>query len=357
MARSKPRRPTAGRRPGGYSQAARVLKLLDVLRDLRTGQPLEQLAERFGVTPRQMRRDLVVLEEAGHELDWVAPEGEPRRVKLRVDKQLVRLGIGDRFALLAVRRVFDVLEGTPLHGYIRSVQNTLVESLPAKDRAQLEAFGERFIHVPDGGTKHYKDKEEVLDGLLDGVIYRRPVSFRYRTPNDKVTEGVLEPWAVALFRQGLYVIGHATTVNGKPTAPMAPGAKPWVYAAERFEAAEQRKGETFEVPADFKLDALIQGAFGLWISGSEPCHVVIDFDARVRPFIEARTWHPTQTLRRLPGGDIRLEFDVADTTLVIPWVLSWGAQARIREPAALVDKVRADVAAMPGRYGVAPDEA
>jgi proteasome accessory factor B len=347
---AKPRRRAPGRRTGTYSQAARVLRLLDELRDLRNGLPLRDLAARFAVTERQLRRDLAVLEEAGHELAWIDDDDGPRRVKLRVDRQLVRLGIGDRFALLAIRRVFDVLEGTPLHDYVRSVQDRLIESLPAKDRAELDTFGERFVYVPDGGLKPYKDKAEILDGLLDGVVRRQPVRFRYRTPADKVTGGTLEPWAIALFRQGLYVIGCATEVNGKATAPLPPGGKPWVYAAERFELAEPVAAATFEVPKDFKLDDLIQGAFGLWISGQAPSHVVIDFDAKVRALIEARTWHPTQRLRRLPDGGVRLAFDVADTTLVKSWVLSWGPLARIREPAALVDAIRADAAAMPGRY-------
>jgi predicted DNA-binding transcriptional regulator YafY len=346
-----PAKPRQGRRRGGYSQAVRVLKLLDHLRTLRAGQPLADLASRFDVTERQLRRDLDVLEQAGNALDWVDSSTGPRRVKLKVNHQLVRLGIGDRFALLAVRRVFDVLRGTPIHAYIDSVQTRLIDSLPEADRAELEQFGERFVYFPDGGVKDYADKAELLDDLVDGVVNRRRVRFSYATAGGKATTGVLEPWAIALYRQGLYIIGRAD-VDGRPAKDPAAPIRPVVYAAERFVETEALRGERFEVPGDFKLDDLRQGAFGLWISSDAPSHVVVDFDKQARPFIEARTWHPTQRLSRLPDGGARLEFDVADTTLVLPWVLSWGALARIQAPDALVAKARDVAAALPARYGV-----
>ena len=51
----------------------------------------------------------------------------------------MRLGRGERFALLAVRRVFDVLAGTPIHAYVKLMEDTLIRSLSDKDRDELEA--------------------------------------------------------------------------------------------------------------------------------------------------------------------------------------------------------------------------
>jgi predicted DNA-binding transcriptional regulator YafY len=88
----------------------------------------------------------------------------------------------------------------------------------------------------------------------------------------------------------------------------------------------------------------------LWLSGDQTQRVIVDFDARARPYIEARVWHSTQTLRKLPDGGVRVEIDVADTTQVVSWVLSWGPLARIRGPEALVARVRDDAAAACARY-------
>jgi hypothetical protein len=46
-----------------------------------------------------------------------------------------------------------------------------------------EALGDRFAYVPDGGTKLYSGKEDVLDALLTGVLQRKLVSYAYQGAN------------------------------------------------------------------------------------------------------------------------------------------------------------------------------
>ena len=79
--------------------------------------------------------------------------------------------------------------------------------------------------------------------------------------------------------------------------------------------------------------------------------MVVDFDARVAQYIEPREWHPTQKTSRLPGGDLRIEFDATGLTEVVGWVLRWGAAAVVREPDELKKRVRDELARGLERYG------
>lgn len=335
-----------GRRSGKYRQATRLLKLLDLLRSRHFGATLEELAAEFGVSERQIRRDLEALDEAGYGTEPVPAADGRARVKLSfASTRSVSLSARERFGLLAVRRVFDVLEDTPLHEDVQSIYAKVAGSLSDEKRQSLEELGERFLFVPDGGVKPYGGKEEVLDGLLSGVIYRARVRYRYRSSSGEASRGVLEPYAMVLYKHGLYVIGRA-----RPVGAEAGEQKPTVFAAERFAEARYLRGERFEVPADFKLDRFFHGAFGIFVGGT-PVRVVVDFAAAVRSLVEARIWHRTQRFRRLPDGGVRLSFEVDNLTQVLPWALSWGPHATVREPKELVSDVERELRAALAHYG------
>ena len=324
---------TSGRQKGKYRQATRLLRLLEYLRSRRYGATLSDLAQEMAVTERQIRRDLAALEEAGFAATLSLSRDGRTTVQLPGERgRGVQLTLRERYGLLAARRVFDALDGTPFHEDVRSIYSKVAASLPDAQRADLEKFGQRFLYVPDGGTKAYGGKEDVLDALLTGVIHRSKVRYRYTSAANESRAGVLDPYSMLPYKHGLYVIGCGA-VDGKP-----PDSSPHVFAAERFEDAEHLRGEHFEVPASFRLDDFFQGSFGIFIGGAVE-KVTVDFDAGVRSRVEARKWHETQKARTLPGGGVRLTFQASNLTQVVPWVLGWGAHARVVEPPELVRKV------------------
>ncbi len=263
-----------GRRQGKYRQATRLLRLLEYLRSRRFGATLVELAEEFGVTERQIRRDVDALDEAGHAIEpSLTADGRARVQVSGVRARSVPLTLRERYVLLAARRVFDVLADTPFHEDVRSIYSKIAASLPDDQRADMEAFGDRFLFIPDGGTKAYRGKEDILDGLLTGVIHRLRVRYRYRAANGEAHSGLLAPYAMAVYKHGLYVVGC-----GVPDGKEAGERQTYVFAAERFEEAQHVRGDRFEVPANFKLDEFFQGTFGIFLGG-EPQRVVIDFAA------------------------------------------------------------------------------
>lgn len=321
----------AGRRKGGYSQAARLLRLLDLLGSRRYGTSISELASELGVTVRQMRRDLDAIEEAGHGLETVEASGRSA-VRLAGNRALaIRLTQRERYALLAVGQAFDVFEDTPFHEDVKSILTKVQASLPIEEQRELENLGERLTYLPDGGTKLYRGKEDVIDALFTGVLRRCRVRTRYRGAATKASDRLLEPYAIVLYRQGLYAIGRAVDEDGE----LGPER---TYAVERFTRAEHVRGSRFKTPADFDVHQYFQGAFGVF-RGGDPEKVVVDFSAAGRALVEARRWHPSQKLRRLPGGEVRLELRVSDLTQVAQWVIGWGPLARVREPRALVERV------------------
>jgi predicted DNA-binding transcriptional regulator YafY len=331
-------------RRGDLSHVSRTLRVLDELRGFRRGRRLDALARAVDASQRTVRRDLADLVAAGFEIERTRIEG--RAAARLVEKTYSHVAITrrERYTLLAIASLFDVLRGTPLWEDVASLQHKLHQRMTPEERAEQATLGERFAYVADGGTKAYEGKEDILDALLTGVLSRRVVTFAYRAATGRVRHGHLAPYTMVLYKHGLYVIG-CTLPSPADGGAIAADTRLAVYAVERFTEAEARRGAAFSPPPGFRIADVLHGAFGIHVATAEhpPQRVVIEFSAERAAFVRARIWHPAQTFETLPGGKLRLVFQCANLTPVVSWVLEWGPHARAVEPPELVDQVIAEL--------------
>jgi predicted DNA-binding transcriptional regulator YafY len=341
-------------RRGEVGQVARSLLILDALRGFRRGRPLADLAGVVGVSARTVRRDLEELRTAGFEIESLLLDGKGAARLVERSHSHIAITRRERYTLLAIASFFDALRGTPLWEDVASLQKKLEQRMSPDERAEHATFGERFAYVPDGGTKAYQGKEEVLDGLLTGVLSRRAVRFVYQDARGRAQRGLLAPYTMLLYKHGLYVVGCrlGAVEDGRAIAPGTPLV---VYAAERFSEADAVRGSAFTPPADFRLEQVLHGAFGVHVAGSRPSHhVVIEFSAAKAAYLRARLWHPTQQIEELADGRVRLSLTSAALAPLVSWVLEWGPHARALEPPELVAQVTAELTGALAHYQRAP---
>lgn len=341
-----------GRKTGRFSQAVRLVRLLDHLRAHHFGVSLSDLAHEFDISERQVRRDLSALGEAQHPVEIRRnEEGRAVAVITEGNRRAVSLTTRERYALLAVRRAFDVLGSTPLREDVRSIFRKIVSSMPATERAEIARFADRFHFVPDAGARIYRRKGDILDGLLSATLHRVRLAYTYAGPWGPASSGVLEPYSLVLYRNGLYVVGLPVEAAGPGEAQGTSRATsyPRVYAAERFVKAVHLRGQEFSVPRSFRLEQYFQGAFGIWVS-RHTRRVVVDFAPAARPMVEARVWHRSQRLRPLKNGGVRAQFALSDLTQVRSWILGWGPQAKAIAPEELVEAVRDEARLVARQY-------
>lgn len=240
--------------------------------------------------------------------------------------------------MLAVRSVFDVLRGTPLHDDVISVLSKLEQRLNTTERDEAASLRERFAYVPDGGTKAYDDKVDIIDALQTGIFSRKVVKYAYKDARGRAKLGYLAPFALLLYRHGLYAVGARSSEPKIETADWRQTIG--VLAVERFTDAEHLRDRTFDVPADFKIDEVLHGAFGIHVGEpGKSTRVVIEFSREKAGLVQARVWHPTQQIERAADGGIRLSLTVANLEPLVSWVLEWGPHARAIEPPDLVARI------------------
>jgi hypothetical protein len=67
--------------------------------------------------------------------------------------------------------------------------------------------------------------------------------------------------------------------------------------------------------------------------------VEVVVDRRLAAYVVEREWHPSQKLRQLPDGSVRVELHVSIDLALRRWILGFGSQIRVIAPASLADDI------------------
>jgi predicted DNA-binding transcriptional regulator YafY len=324
-------------RRGDVGQVARALRILDALRGFRHGRLVSELAREVEMSERTVKRDLVALQEAGIDISRAPIDGRAgARLKDRA-YSYVAITKRERYTLLAVRRMFDILKGTSFADDVESVLRKLEQRMTAEERAEHATFGERFAYVPDGGTKQYEDKDDVIDALLSGVLSRKLVRFAYHAARGRMQRGILAPFAMLMHKHGLYVLGKRVA---SPTDLAAIESGDVInLAIERFTEAEWLRNTSFVPPATFKLEDHVDDVSGVHVAKGPPQRVVVEFSKERAGYARGRTWHRTQQIDEQGDGSVRISFTCRHLAPVTSWILEWGPHAKVIEPPELVERV------------------
>lgn len=97
-------------RRGEIGQVARALRVLDAMRGYKLGRRVGEIAAEVGASERTVRRDITELQDAGFDIE-ITKRDNRTIATLASERNYSPVSITkrERFTLLAVRSVFDVL--------------------------------------------------------------------------------------------------------------------------------------------------------------------------------------------------------------------------------------------------------
>jgi len=313
-------------------QLARQWRLIQRLANSRVGVSLDDLADELECVKRTVYRDLDALMLAGFP---VLSEKRDARVFYRFLDGF-RMG-GSPFtpdeilALAFGEDLLRILEGTVFHDSIRSALAKIRSGLSPQLAGYLERLRESFRVLP-GPHKSYSRFRDTIRVLNDAVLAKRTVRIRYRTGSSgAVRRRDLDPYRVWYRSGALYAIGHDHLSRELRT-----------FAIDRILGIEAT-GRRFEIPESFDFDAMLGSAFGV-VTDPDTQKVRVRFEPAWASFVAERTWHPSQRIEARSDGGLELFMEVAGLAEVKSWVLSFGAGARVLEPAALRREVEQELA-------------
>jgi predicted DNA-binding transcriptional regulator YafY len=357
----RPKLPRVGRPTGKFTQHRRLDFLRERLEAHAAGLTLEDLAVMLRVTTRSVRRylrELSLITEV--ESVEVRPGGAHLwRIKPSERGRTVALRRTQAYALLAARRVFEVLRGSALFDEIelalrqveqvahRPAVRTSVRPPPLGDGASDGHLEDRFAYVPSL-ARAYSHRSEDIDAAFQAVAELTVLRFRYREEGAESGKGsrvTAQPYALVLHGGGITCVARDVE-----------RASVRAFVFDRMTDLQTEETEHFELPADFALSEWLQGDFGVArTTAGRTIRLLVEFEPRAATAVRARKVHPSQKVALAPDGRVRVSLSLPETPEVLArvraWVLGFGAAARVLEPHELASDLLLELRRAASRYG------
>jgi predicted DNA-binding transcriptional regulator YafY len=321
----------------------RQWKILRALSASRQGRTIRELQGDAQVSEKTVRRDLLTLAGAGLPLhERLADYGiKLWRIEARAGVPDFNITFDEALGLYLANRLLEPLAGS---GFWESAQ-AAIQKICVKLGDTAIRYVEKMadaVHVTSREMS-MPNKAEIVDTLLQGLEERKVVWLTYQS--QRATEPVtydVHPYGLTCHRGTLYLIGFAPQHNE---------IRHWKIA--RVEGAKLDV-MPFQRPGEFKLDQHLADSFGVY-NGKKPVMVAVRFSHEASRYVQETQLHSSQTIETLPDGGIVARFKLNSTIEIKSWILSFGINAEVLEPAALRTEVAQELAQMQRKYQVAPE--
>ena len=320
-------------------EVIRQWKVLHALESSRHGATIDALADDLDVTTRTIRRDLAALQEAGFPLyDERDDEGHAR---WRLDGQVLKgletgFTLAEMCALYLSRNLLESVLGTPFQRDLTLAFTRLQKMLSPRMRQFLDRLPQVLAAKAGPRARGADSSPDLVARLLEATLHYRVTTMRYNSVSSGRTKDyAIHPYRLAFAQGGLYLLAYVPEYKDVRT-----------FAVDRIAAVSLEK-QTF-TPSR----AIPNDVFGnsLGVNTGPASRVEVAFAKRVTPYVRARVWHPSQTIRESDGGGVVLTLDVCNDLALRSWILGWGPSARVLSPASLADDIRADLINASAQY-------
>lgn len=323
-----------------YAPASRLHQVKALLNS-GAGVSVYDIAERLECSVRTAIRYLDALELAGEPLyEETLGKKKVWRLMPSARHETITLTTSQMLSLYLSRAAFDFLAGTGFREDLDDVFGKLESTLKRKDFTAARNLDRKIFDVNEA-PHLYEGRFEHVNEMMTGLLREERLRVTHGSVAQYKKPFVLEPLTLVIYKKGLYLAGYSHHHNGIRT-----------FSLDGFRDVDWLRGERFEYPADYHPAKLAEGAFGL-ISGPRT-RVRILFGEKVARFVRRRRWHPSQVVKRVPNG-LELTMEVSGTVEVVSWVLGFGDQAEVLEPAILREQVAAELTRASAKYA-APEQ-
>ncbi len=323
------------RQAGSYSQARRLDQVKAYL-NTTGGATVYEIADRLKISVRTAIRYLRALEEGGERI-YDEREGHQKVWRLMPSARhgFVHLTTAQMVSLYLSRRVFDFLEGTGFKEDLDEVFGQLESALKRKQFSAGKNLDKKLFDVNEAPYR-YEGRLEDVNDIITALVREEQLDIRHGSVGRGKKDFVIDPYTLLVYKKGLYLAGFSHHHQGLRT-----------FALDGLRKVQWKKGARFEYPADYTPAQLVEGSFGLF--GGPKTRVRIFFSEEVSRFVRRRQWHPSQTIKSVPGG-IELVLEVRGTVELKSWVLGFGDKAEVLEPETLRSEISEELGRALARY-------
>ncbi len=250
---------------------------------------------------------------------------------------LVPLTQGELFALVLGSRMLEAAAGGAYSQELQSAIDQLVRRMPEQTWVDLQAIIEERIQFGAGALVDLNP--DYLRILMEASRNQATVEMTYYTASrNAVSIRRLDPYVLYIYRgTNPYIIGYCHQ-----------RAAILYFRVDRIRSL-RTTGEFFTRDPNFNARSYLQSVFQVE-AGDKPVEVMIHFAAKVAPYIRERRWHQSQKIIEHEDQSLSLQMTVPGLAEIKRWVMSYGADATIKQPPELVEMICVELERMQSSY-------
>ncbi len=315
-----PKRSDAGNACGRV-RLGRLFKLVLVLQSERFPNA-RTLANRCEVSRRTIYRDLETLAGAGIPVSY-HPERQGYQLARGFFLPPTTLEESEALALLVLARQWRGGDGLGLLKPAWEGAIKLVQTLPAEARERVLATAEPFRKETREERSRTSIAGAVHETILSSLGRLRQIRTWYRTAEDRDDQCTkFSVYRLLHHDRHWFMVGRSTLHRRIEVIGI-----PWIRKVVLTD-------DRYTIPPRFDLSRFLSQAWGV-DRAPVRFRVALRFSRQVAPELNDIHWHHTQRRVELSGGGVDLHFVVDGIEEVLRWVLGFGDQVEVLEPAEL----------------------
>lgn len=302
-------------------RAGRIIQIVQAIHSRPRYWSRQKLAASLGVSERQITKDLELIRE---DLQFRVKR-EPRGGYYFTSiPQLpeVSYSLPQAMALVLAADATRQLAGFPQE-QLDLAMSPLIANMPEELRPLLE----RRFRPSVAANPH---REEMIELFSKAIAQSRSVNIVYRAASHdgEAQQRRVDPYEIIAYGYSWHLLGWCHLREDIRD-----------FKLDRIERALVTS-ERFERDPAFDLDAFLAQGWGMIRgTGAEPEAVELVFSAKAGRWVAEEQWHPDQSCDWLPDGRLCFRVTVPVTDELRRWVLRYGTDCQVVQPASLRDWV------------------
>ena len=250
------------------------------------------------------------------------------------DFPVMKVSQGEVAALLLAQKSLEQFRGTAFERPLAAAFRKLSHSLGGEMEIAWHEL-EQALSVRSSGTG--LADMQVFDALAKAVMDGAEVEFDYLKLSGRHPEKrTVRPYHLGCIENQWYLFAHDASRGAVRT-----------FALPRIRGVGPT-GAKFRRPKNFSVSKILEGSFAVF-EGGQARRVRIRFRGVAARLVGERVWHPSQSVRTLRSG-LELELKTGISPDLRQWILGWGEEAEVMEPADLRREVARMAAAAASIY-------
>lgn len=316
----KSRKPT-------YGAAMNIARILQELYEAQRPPSITDIVERLGISKKTIQRYLKVLNSElssknGDDFISISRQNGKEELFLTDKNQGLSAGVFQLASMVIGLKLMDLLSGTVLKEGLEDLKDKLKEGLSSRERKWLIDLDRKFMDT-GFGKKNYKEKDDQLDVILQGLLRQLKLEIEYEKGEGESKTYIIRPYTFLIHKGAvLYLLAHVDEYNEVRT-----------FRIEKIKNAVYLKEQAFQYPPKYQPKKIIQGGFGVFAGDPKNQeNAVIEFDQGLFEYISTRNWHPSQQFSKPLRGKFRMTVTLDDFKEFKSWAKSFIPEARVVKP-------------------------